>query len=309
MDPLILTISATFGAVLIASAAAVSLGLERRRIARTLRALPTTELHPDDLRSRTLAVPVMDRVMRPLVQRVFNLARRMTPVGQLQRFDQKLVRAGRPAGWDPARLAAIRLIGRVVVPIALYVFLTATGMPSTRALVLGLVGGLLTHIAPDALLDNMVGRRQDEIQVALPDTIDLLTITVEAGLGFDGALDRVARSTEGALGEELRRTVRDIQLGRPRSEALRGWADRVNLPELRALVSALVQAEQFGITIGDVLRSQAEDLRERRRDRAEEHAQKMPVKILIPLIFMILPSMFVVLVGPGVLDLIEVFGS
>ncbi len=309
MDLLVLTIAAIFGAVLIGGTAAVSLGLERRRVARTLRALPTTDLHPNDLRSRTLAVPVMERLLRPVGARAIKMVRRMTPVAQLQRFDEKLVRAGRPAGWDPARLAAIRLVGRIVVPVLLYVLLSATGMGNSRALVLAVVSGLAMHIGPDALLDNMIGRRQDEIQVALPDTIDLLTITVEAGLGFDAALDRVSRSTEGALGEELRRTVRDMQLGRARSEALRAWADRVNLPELRTFVSSLIQAEQFGITIGDVLRSQADELRERRRQRAEEHAQKMPVKILVPLIFMILPAMFVVIIGPGIIDLMDAFRS
>ncbi len=308
MDPLMLAVAATFASVLVGGTSAVSRAIERRRVSRTLRALPASELGPDDLRSRTLAIPVADRLLRPLGQRLTNTVRRMTPVAQLERFDAKLTRAGRPAGWDPARLAAIRLVGRVLLPVLVYFGTRSIGLSTAQALVLALFAGLAMHLGPDALLDNMIGKRQDEIQRGLPDTIDLLTITVEAGLGFDSALDRVARSTEGPLGQELRRTVRDMQLGRPRAEALRGWADRVNLPELRTLVSSLIQAEEFGITMGDVLRSQATELRERRRQRAEEHAQKMPVKILLPLIFLILPSMFVVLVGPGVLDLVEALG-
>lgn len=309
MDPLVLAVLATFSAVVVGGSVVVSTALERRRVSRTLRALPTSELRPDDLRSRTLAIPVVDRLLRPLGQRLAEAVRRMTPVAQLERFDEKLTRAGRPAGWDPARLAAIRLVGRVVVPVVVYFGLTAIDLGQAQAVLFAIMAGAGMHIGPDALLDNMIGKRQDEIQAALPDTIDLMTITVEAGLGFDAALDRVARSTEGALGDELRRTTRDMQLGRRRSEALRGWADRVNLPELRTLVSSLVQAEQFGITMGDVLRSQATELRERRRQRAEEHAQKMPVKILVPLIFLILPAMFVVLIGPGAMELMQQFGS
>lgn len=307
MDMLLVAVAATFAAVAVGGTALVSQVIERRRVTRTLKALPTSELHPDDLRDRTLAIPVVDRLLRPVGERLLDTIRRMTPVGQLERFEEKLVRAGRPEGWDAARLAALRFVGRLVVPVVVYFLMLAVGLGTLQAIVLGLVGGVMMHIGPDALLDNMIGKRQDEIRSALPDTIDLMTITVEAGLGFDAALDRVSRSTEGALGDELRRTVRDMSLGRPRSEALRAWADRVNLPELRGLVSSLIQAEQFGITIGDVLRSQADELRERRRQRAEEHAQKMPVKILLPLIFLILPSMFVVLVGPGVLELMEAF--
>jgi tight adherence protein C len=308
MDMLLLAAIATFGSVVIAGTAVLSQAIERRRVSRTLRALPTSELRPDDLRGRTLAIPAAERLLRPTGKWLAGLARRLTPVAALERFDEKLVRAGRPAGWDPARLAAIRLIGRVVMPVIVYVVMTRIGLGAPQAIVLAIVSGLAMHIGPDALLDNMIGERQESIRAALPDVIDLMTITVEAGLGFDAALDRVARTTQGPLGDELRRTVRDMSLGRPRSEALRAWADRVNLPELRGLVSSLVQAEQFGITMGDVLRSQADELRERRRQRAEEHAQKMPVKILIPLIFLILPAMFVVLVGPGVLDLAEALG-
>lgn len=308
MDPLFLAVISVFGAVLVGSTALVSQTMERRRVSRTLRALPTSELDPDDLRGRTLARPVVERLLRPLGSRATDIVRRMTPIGQLERFDEKLTRAGRPDGWDPARLAAIRLAGRIVLPILVYILLGVADVGFLQRLVLAGFAGFAMHIGPDALLDGMIRKRQAEVSIALPDTIDLLTITVEAGLGFDAALDRVSRSTEGALGDELRRLVRDMQLGRPRSEALRAWADRVNLPELRTLVSSLVQAEQFGITMGDVLRSQAAELRERRRQRAEEHAQKIPVKILFPLIFLILPAMFVVLVGPGVLDIIEVFG-
>lgn len=305
MDPLLLAVVATFAAVFVGGAAATSLALERRQVRRTLRALPTAELHPDDLRERTLAIPAVERLVEPAVRHLLNMVLRMTPVAQLERFSDKLVRAGQPEGWDASRLAAIRLIGRVAVPVLLYMMLTALETGSLRALAVALIGGVALHLGPDVLLDGMIKRRQDEMLTSLPDTIDLLTITVEAGLGFDAALERVARTTGGALGEELRRTVQEIQLGRSRAEAMRGLADRTDVPDVRTLVSALVQAEQFGITIGDVLRTQAGVIRERRRQRAEEHAQKIPIKVLFPLVFCILPTLFVVLLGPGAIQLYE----
>lgn len=309
MDWLIIGISATFAAVLVAGAAGASMALERRRVSKTLRALPTAQLTAGDLRQRTLAIPVVDRLFRPAGNRLFNLVRRMTPVGQLERFEEKLVLAGRPAGWDPARLAAIRLIGRIAAPVIVYFALLPTDLSQFRIVLAAAFAALALHLGPDVILDGMIRRRQLEIQVALPDTIDLMTITVEAGLGFDGALDRVGRTSGGELGVELRQVVQDIQLGRPRSEALRAMSDRIGLPEVRTLTSSIVQAEQFGITIGTVLRSQSDELREKRRQRAEEHAQKIPVKILFPLIFFILPSVFIVTVGPGAIQIMDQFAG
>ena len=309
MDPLLLAIIATFGAVLVGGGAAAAAVLERRQVSRTLRVLPTAELRPEDLRERTLAIPALERLVRPVLRRLFDTARQLTPVAQLERFSDKLVRAGQPEGWDASRLAAIRLIGRVAVPILVYLALASIGVSSLRALAMALLAGVMMHMGPDVLLDGMIQRRQDLVQTALPDTIDLLTITVEAGLGFDAALERVARTTEGPLGEELALTVQEVQLGRSRSEALRAFADRIDLPDVRTLVSSLVQAEQFGITVGHVLRTQADVIRERRRQRAEEHAQKIPVKVLFPLIFFIMPTLMIVLVGPGAIQLMDTFGQ
>lgn len=310
MEPLqLVAVTATFVAVLVGAAATLSLVLERRRVGRTLRSLPTAELTADDLRQRTLAIPVVDRLLRPAGDRLLNGVRRLTPVAQLERFQEKLVLAGRPPGWDPARLAAIRLIGRIVVPVLVWLALQVTGLGQLEVVLAAAGSGLMMHLGPDVLLDGMIRRRQDQIQVALPDTIDLLTITVEAGLGFDASLDRVGRTTGGPLGVELRQVVQDVQLGRPRNEALRAMSDRIGLPDVRTLVSSIVQAEQFGITIGSVLRSQSEELREKRRQRAEEYAQKIPVRILFPLIFFILPSVFVVVVGPGGIQIADQFGG
>jgi tight adherence protein C len=169
-----------------------------------------------------------------------------------------------------------------------------------------LVGGIGT-LLPGAMLDMKAKARQEGIRRALPDTMDLLTISVEAGLGFDAALGQVVRSTEGPLAQEIARMLQEMQVGMARADALRALAERNDVEELRGFVLAMVQAEQFGVSISKVLRSQAKVLRQKRRQRAEEKAMKVPVKILFPLIFCILPAMFVVLLGPGIIRVAQDF--
>jgi len=155
----------------------------------------------------------------------------------------------------------------------------------------------------DVLLYNAGVKRQEKLQRALPDALDMLTVCVEAGLGFDAALAQVARNTTGPLAAEFSRVLQEMQIGKSRSQALRSLTDRTTVPELRSFVSALVQAGELGITIADVLREQAREMRLRRRQRAEEKAQKVPVKILFPLVFCLFPSMFIVIIGPGMISI------
>lgn len=303
MDPVVIAAAAAFGAVLIAGTTGLSLAMERRRVNRSLRNVASVELGPDQLRHRALAAPARDRLVVPTVELLGRAARRFTPLHQLERFDRKLELAGRPENWDAPRLAAIRFFGRLLAPLATVLVLGIADVGALQVIVLAALTGLLFQLGPDVLLDGRVRRRQLEIRQSIADAIDLLVISVEAGLGFDQALDRVARQVPGALGEELHRTVQEIHLGRSRTDALRGLGIRTGVVYIRALVAAIIQAEQFGLTISDVLRQQAEELRERRRQEAEEHAQKIPVKILTPLIFFILPALFIVLLGPGAMQI------
>lgn len=305
MDSLLLATVASFGAVLVAATAGLSLALERRRVNRTLRNVASVELSPDQLRERALAVPARDRLVRPFVRWAAGAARRFTPVHQLDRFGRKLELAGRPEGWDPARLAALRFFGRLLGPLVVVVVLVPVGVPAAQLIVLAGLVSLMFQLGPDVLLDRRIAERQRRLKHSIADAIDLLVISVEAGLGFDQALERVSRQVPGALGEELHRTVQEIHLGRSRGEALRGLGARTGVIHIRSLTGALIQAEQFGLTISDVLRQQAAELRERRRQEAEEHAQKIPVKILTPLIFCILPALFVVLLTPGAMQIYD----
>ncbi|MFC9695094.1 type II secretion system F family protein [Kribbella sp. NPDC056951] len=232
------------------------------------------------------------------------LALRLSPSGIGTTLQRRLDLAGNPSGWTPDRILAAKGLGLFVLGGlgALY------GVRAIGLLVVGVgVGAAAGFFLPDILLYNAGTKRQQKIQRALPDALDMLTVCVEAGLGFDAALAQVARNTKGPLAAEFSRVLQEMQIGKSRSQALRASTERTTVPELRSFVSALVQAGELGITIADVLREQAKEMRLRRRQRAEEKAQKVPVKILFPLVFCLFPSMFVVIIGPGALSIVQLF--
>ena len=167
----------------------------------------------------------------------------------------------------------------------------------------------LAYFLPDILIRNYAQKRRQAIKLELPNVLDQMLISVQAGLGFESAMARAGQNGQGPLADELIRTLQDIQVGRSRKEAYLAMAQRVDVPDLRSFVRAVVQADTYGIAIAKVLESQAKDMRVKRRQRAEEHAMKMPVKMLFPLIFFILPTLFIVVLGPTVLSIMEVFRS
>lgn len=232
------------------------------------------------------------------------LAVRLSPAGITTKLQRRLDLAGNPSRWTPDRILAAKGLGLFVLGGlgALY------GVRTVGLFVIGpVVGGAAGFFLPDLLLYNTGTKRQEKIQKALPDALDMLTVCVEAGLGFDAALAQVARNTSGSLAAEFSRVLQEIQIGKSRSQALRAMADRTTVSELRSFVSALVQAGELGITIADVLREQAKEMRLRRQQRAEEKASKVPVKILFPLVFCLFPSLFVVIIGPGALSIMQLF--
>jgi tight adherence protein C len=185
----------------------------------------------------------------------------------------------------------------------------AMGLGFLPTLCLVVAASVVGYMAPNLYLYQRTYERSDELQRALPDAIDLLTISVESGLGFDAAVAQVARNTEGPLAEEFARMLQEMQIGRGRTDALRSMADRTNLPDLRSFVSAMVQADAFGIPIAQVLRVQSSEIRVKKRQWAEEMAQKVPVKILIPLIFCILPCLFIAVLGPAGIQIMDSFSG
>jgi tight adherence protein C len=299
--------TALAGAVFAALFSVQSLVADRRQAYRTIRALRSFELKPTDLRNRELAEPARDRVWSPLYRAALALARRLTPVGAKQNIQRKLLMAGSPIGWDADRVLAAK-VGGLAAGILLGVLLVVgLPLPWAGVAVAFVAGCLLGYFAPNIVLLNLVQRRQTQIRRTLPDSIDLLTISVEAGLGFDAALAHVSRNTTGPLAEEFYRTLQEVQLGRSRSEAMRNLADRSSVPELSAFVLAMVQADVFGISVANVLRIQSREMRKKRRQLAEERAMKVPIKVLFPVLFCIFPALFVVILGPAIMRIAAAF--
>ena len=228
------------------------------------------------------------------------LAIRLSPAGIADKLQRRLDFAGNPPGWTPDRMLAAKGLGLIGLAMVGALF----GLRNPGLLILfAAVGGCAGFFLPDVLLYNAGLKRQAKLQLALPDALDMLTVCVEAGLGFDGALAQVARNTEGPLAAEFARALQEMQIGKSRSQALRALASRTTVPEVRAFVSSLVQASDLGIPIARVLREQAKEMRVRRRQRAEGKAQQVPVKITFPLILCIFPALLIVVLGPGVINI------
>lgn len=260
---------------------------------------------PTDLRQAVLARPAGERAVQPVVASLARHARRFTPTGQLDALERRIVVAGGSQRWPLeavlAAKAALALAGAAVG--ALY--LLGQPGPLTGLATLALVA--LGFWLPDLLLVNRATKRRVAIRKALADTLDQLTVMVEAGLAFDAAIDRSARTSTGPLAEELRRTMQDVQAGMSRRDALRALAERVDVAELRGFTSAVAQGEQYGIPVARVLRAQAREQRLKRGQRAEEQAMKLPVKLLFPTIIFIFPVLFIVLLGPAALQISGAF--
>ena len=252
-----------------------------------------------------LSQPITERLIVPVVQKVGELTERFTPQNAVEQTEKKLELAGNPPGIDPTIFWASRFIAAVGVGgLLLFVFSMGTiDWTWGRKLLLTGVFSLVGFFMPELLLQSKINTRQDEIRKSMPDALDLLTICVQAGLGFDAAMSRVAEKWEDALADEFERSLREIQLGNVRRVALRNMADRIGIDEMTSFVAAIIQSEQLGVSMSKVLRIQSDQMRTRRRQRAEEKAQQAPVKMLIPMALLIFPSLLIILLGPAGLQL------
>lgn len=230
------------------------------------------------------------------------IARRLTPEAYVRRLDRLLALAGRPSSMPLGRLLAAKpalgLLGAALGAL----MLSAGAAPTLRLVAIFLVG--LGYMVPDLMLLSKGMERQKSIQQDLPNTLDQLLISVEAGLGFEAALARASTTGKGPLAAELVRTLQDMQVGRSRREAYLGLAERTTAPEVRSFVQSVVQADAYGIAIARVLRVQAKAMRVKRRQHAEQQAMKLPVKVLFPLLFFIFPVLFIAILGPAVINTI-----
>lgn len=276
-------------------------------VTRSLAVLEAMTDAPKEL-TKDLDRSFADRVLDPLQQKALGLGRRLSGADTPDRIRRKLDLAGNPQGWTVDRVVSGKVIGAIAGLVGGAVFglmLEGTGIRVMLA-----VGGLVVgFFGPNLYLYQKIHERSQALLRELPDAIDLLTISVESGLGFDAAVQQVARNTEGPLSEEFSRVLREMQIGQGRAAALRGLGERTNVDDMRSFVGAMVQADSFGIPVAQVLRVQSSELRVKRRQRAEEKAQQVPVKITIPLIFCILPTLFIAVMGPAVLSIMDSFGG
>jgi tight adherence protein C len=277
-------------------------------VGRSIAALEAMTNAPAEMRAE-LDRPFADRVLEPLQKRALAVGRRLTGADSAERVRRKLDLAGNPRDWSVDRVISMKVIGAVTLGVVGPAFALVLGA-SLSICIVALLGGLvLGFFVPDLYLYQQAYDRGEQIQRGLADAIDLMTISVESGLGFDAAVQQVARNTEGPLADEFARVLREMQIGKGRAEALRALADRTNVADLKSFVSAMVQADSFGIPIAQVLRVQSSELRVKRRQRAETKAQQVPVKITVPLIFCILPCLFVAVLGPAALTIMDSFKS
>lgn len=304
--PLVLMAVAVGGVIF-----AIASGVHDKQVVRdSLRSLDGYEVDPSlsvpNVRADEMNESLGRRAFLPAVEKVVDLGRRFTPVGYVAKVRQKFTIAGLQSPDAVDRFIAVKA---VLTPLGvglglgnlLFGFLLSGMMGLVASLVLG--GGLA--YLPDVWLNRKVEDRQAEIMRSLPDVLDLLTISVEAGLGFEQALDRVIASVPGPLSDEFARMLGESRSGASRADAMRAMDERVQLPELRSFVLAIVQADAFGVSIGRVLRAQSEEMRIKRRQLAQEKAQKAPVKMLIPMVFCIFPALFCVVLGPAALNIKE----
>jgi tight adherence protein C len=295
-----LLIAGAVGAVFFAIASQLD---ERQMVRESLRQLDGYEV--ENKRDQELLDPLRDRALRPLMDGLSGLGRRFTPVGYIDKVRQKFVHMGQNDPTAVDRFLALRA-GTVVGAVLVFIFVFIVNITPFSGKMQLAVGGLLMAvllIGPDSVINRKVEDRQKQIQRSLPDVLDLLTISVEAGLGFEQALDRVIHAVPGPLTEEFSRMLGETRAGASRADAMRAMDDRCNTPELRSFVLAIIQADTFGVSIGRVLRGQAEEMRIKRRQLAQERAQKAPVKMLIPMVFCIFPALFLVILGPAMISI------
>ena len=227
-----------------------------------------------------------------------SLLGRLTAPSLLRRIERNLVLAGRPEGWTLRRVIVAKPVGAMIA--VLFASLVIGGTSSLPLVVFSVAIVVLGYFVPDLLIYNMAIKRQEAIQRELPDLLDQIVISIEAGVGFEQALSKVAESGSGPLADEIVRLLQDVSLGMSRHDAYHALAGRTSVDELRIFAKAIVQAEEYGISVASVVRSQAKEMRLSRRMRAEARAQQVPVKILIPLMLCVLPVLFIVVLGPSV---------
>ena len=256
-----------------------------------------------------LSQPFSERVIKPVIQGIATFLGRLAPRRNVENTRHKLELAGNPHNWGPADFLGVRGLAALVcgaLPLGLLLLARA---PLPNLVLFTLLLSVLGFFLPPLWLGRMISGRQTEILKALPDALDLLTITVEAGLGFDAAMNKLTEKADNELSRAFGRCIAEIRMGKVRREALRDMAGRAEVSELTSFVAAVIQADQLGVSIARVLRIQSEQMRIRRRQRAEELANQAPIKMIVVLALLVFPSILVILLGPAIPQFRDLFGE
>ena len=256
-----------------------------------------------------LQQPFSQRVLLPLMRTILGQLGKFGPKQSAERLRVSIQQAGNPGNITPVMFSGMRMALFILLLVIAGAVTFGQGMPASKALMYTAIGGVLGYLLPRMWLGQQIKKRKHNIVKALPDALDLLTISVEAGLAFDLALTRVADKWDNELSKEFKRALTDTRLGRSRRDALKDMAQRTGVDDVQTFVAAIIQAEQLGVSIGKILRIQSDQMRIRRRQRAEEAAHKAPILMLIPMAFLIFPSLFVVILGPAVPKLMTSLGG
>jgi tight adherence protein C len=267
----------------------------------------SASVHP--LEEAQLEEPFTTRMLKPWIHSQLQALGRLAPSQNIERLRQNLTRAGHPYGLGVLDFLGLKLLSSVGVAIGALYLLRVGGASLSRMVPLSGALGVAGFILPDVLLRLRVGQRQAEIARTLPDALDMLTICVDAGAGLVSAMLRISQRWKNALGLEFGKAVAEINIGLTRREALQNVVSRTDVPDVRAFVAVLLQADQLGLSIASVLHAQADQMRVRRRQRAEEEARKIPIKMLFPLIFLTFPALLGVTLGPAIPILISIFAQ
>ncbi len=248
-----------------------------------------------------------DRALVPMKTGLARAVLRVSPRASVETVTNKLLRAGLNRKVSPTSYLASKAVLCFLGFVGGQVFASVAGALASKALLLGLVGALVGFMLPDAIVTMKTRGRKEELRAELPDALDLLAVSVEAGLGFDAAISKLTEHMDGPLADEFGLALGEMRIGESRSNALTKMMKRVDVPELSAFVRAIIQADQLGISLGRILKVQASDTRNRRQLAAEERAMKAPIKMLFPTVIFIFPAMFIIILGPAFMNLSELF--
>jgi tight adherence protein C len=307
MDPMLVGILLVGGLIIVGALVYVGLRDDRGRdpLQERLAQYGDREL-PQSLEEVEMSLSFKDRVLLPLIERLAGVVARFTPQKQLDVARKKIDQAGLTT--DPTQLFLARIVVGVIlliIGIVVFFILRIGGLNPLMSLLATVGLGLIGFYLPMYSVNKRIKRRQDSVIKALPDALDLLVICVEAGLGFDMAMGKVYDKWENELALAFGRVLREIQLGKSRRDALRDMSERLDVPDVNSFVAAIIQADQLGVSMSKILRVQSDQMRVKRRQRAQEKAHQAPVKMMIPMVLLIFPSIWIVLLGPAILKVVE----